>query len=172
MKDNFFKYYTELPQWAKGVVIVAGVGAIGLVGYKLYRKAFPSDTEKKAKEFINTINSDIQKWKKQGLTPSYPQGQYLTFASSAYEGMRYCAGDDYAATEDVMKKMQNNLDVALLIEAFGVRQNYCFGIPTGDPLDLFAMVKAELGDDWGGLTSYRVKNINDNWQKKGITYKI
>jgi LysM repeat protein len=61
-KDNLYKYYTELPQWAKGVVVVGGVGIIGLLGYKLYKKLFPSDSERTAQELLNTITSDIQRW--------------------------------------------------------------------------------------------------------------
>ncbi|CAI8156602.1 MAG: Uncharacterised protein [Formosa sp. Hel3_A1_48] len=172
MKDNIFKYYTELPQWAKGAVVIAATAAVGFVGYKVYRMVFPSDSEKQAQQLLNTIQNDIARWEREGLTPSYPEVQYQAMASSAYDGMRYCAGDNYTAVEEILKKMQNNLDVSLLVSAFGIRQNFCFGIPTGTPLDLFSFVKRELGDEWGGLTDYRIKRINDNWQKKGITYKV
>jgi len=171
-KDNLYKYYTELPQWAKGVVVVGGVGIVGLLGYKLYRKIFPSESERSAQELLNTITSDIQRWKREGLTQSYPDLQYKTFANVAYDGMRYCVGDSYGDVEEVMKKMQNNLDVAMLVDAFNIRQNYCFGIDAGTPLDLFSFVRRELGNDWFGLTDYRLQRINSSWQKKGITYKL
>lgn len=171
-KDNLYKYYTELPQWAKGVVVVGGVGVVGLLGFRIYRKLFPSDSERQAQQLLNTIATDIQRWRREGLSQSYPDLEYQTLANAAYEGMRYCAGDSYSDVETIMKKMQNNLDVALLIDAFGIRQNYCFGIPAGTPLDLMSFVRKELGNDWFGLTDYRVKRINDNWQKKGITYKV
>jgi hypothetical protein len=171
-KDNLYKYYTELPQWAKGVVIVGGVGIVGLLGFRIYRKLFPSESERSAQQLVNSIVSDIQRWRREGLTQSYPDLEYQTLANAAYEGMRYCVGDSYSDVETIMKKMQNNLDVAMLVDAFRTRQNYCFGIPTGTPLDLLSFVRKELGNDWGGITDYRVKNINDNWQRKGITYKI
>jgi len=172
MEDNFFKYYTELPTWAKGAVAIVGLGAFGFVGYKVYKIVFPSLSEKKAKEFLNSIAVDKQHWINKGIKASYTQPQYLTFATTAYEGMKVCVGDNYSAVEDVMKKMQNNLDVALLIEAFGVRQNYCFGLPQGEPIDLITFVKKELGNDYLGLTEYRLNNIKESWQKKGITYKL
>jgi hypothetical protein len=171
-KDNLYKYYTELPQWAKGVVIVGGVGIVGLLGFRIYRKLFPSESERSAQQLVNSIVSDIQRWRREGLTQSYPDLEYQTLANAAYEGMRYCVGDSYSDVETIMKKMQNNLDVAMLVDAFRTRQNYCFGIPTGTPLDLLSFVRKELGNDWGGITDYRVKNINDNWQRKGITYKL
>ena len=163
---KFYQYYTELPQWAKGLVVVGGVGAVGFVGYKIYRKVFPSEEQRQSQQ------KDIIRWENEGLTASYPEAEYQALANSAYDGMRYCAGDSYSTVEAVLKKMQNNLDVALLIDAFGIRQNYCFGIPAGTPLDLIAFVKKELGNDWFGLTDYRIKQINENWQKKGITYKV
>lgn len=171
-KNNLYKYYTELPQWAKGVVVVGGVGVVGLLGFKIYKKLFPSQSERTAQQLLNTISTDIVRWKREGLTQSYPDLEYQTLANSAYEGMRYCAGDSYSDVETIMKKMQNNLDVALLVDAFGIRQNYCFGIPAGTPLDLLSFVRKELGNDYFGLTDYRVARINNNWQKKGITYKV
>jgi hypothetical protein len=171
-KENIYRYYTELPQWAKGTVVVVSVGAVGFVGYRLYKKLFPSQSEKQSQQFLNNIKADILNFKSQGQVPSYPETQYSVLANSAYESMRYCVGDSYGTAEEVMKKMQNNLDVALLIDAFDMRQNYCYGIPTGLPLDLIAFLKKELGNDWFGLTDYRVVRINENWTKKGITYRI
>lgn len=171
-KDNLYKYYTELPQWAKGIVVVGGVGIVGLIGFKLYQKIFPSQTERDSQKLVNSLQGDIARWKREGLTQSYPDAEYQTLANSAYDGMRYCVGDTYSDVESIMKKMQNNLDVALLVSAFDVRQNYCFGIPTGTPLDLFSFVRRELGNDYAGLTDYRLKRINENWQNKGISYKL
>jgi hypothetical protein len=66
----------------------------------------------------------------------------------------------------------NELDVAKLIKAFGTRQNYVFGLPAGSSMDLLTFVQDELGNEYGGLTSYRVSSINADWKKKGISYQI
>ena len=60
----------------------------------------------------------------------------------------------------------------MLIKAFGFRQDYAFGVPTGEPKDLFTFVNSELGNEYGGLWSGRVKGINSDWKKKNITYTI
>lgn len=169
--SNFYKYYKDLPGWAKGVTVVAGVAAVGFVGYKLYKIAFPTASERKSQEFIKAINSDIDKYVSQGIIPSYPEAQYKAYANTIYDGMRYAIGDDYGSVEETLKKMQNNLDVALLIDAFGIKQNYAFGIPTGDPVDMITMIKSELGNEYF-FTDSRVQSVNRNWQSKGITYKI
>lgn len=169
--NNIYKYYKDLPGWAKGVTAVAVVTAAGFIGFKLYKVAFPSASQRKSQEFIKAINSDIDKFIYQGIKPSYPATQYKAYANTVYDGMRYAIGDDYSSVEEIMKKMQNNLDVALLIDSFGIKQNMAFGIPTGDPVDMITMIKTELGNEYF-LTDYRVQSINRDWQSKGITYKI
>lgn len=172
MANGVYKFYKDLPPWAKGVVVVGGGLVVFLVGRKIYKAVFPSDTEKRNRQLFQNINTEIQGYNNQGIKPSFSDSQYETFANTIYNSMRYAVGDDYATVELKMKEMKNNLDVAKLIKAFGKRQNYFFGLPTGEPMDLFTFIQAELGNDYAGLTNYRVKNINADWKKKGITYQI
>jgi hypothetical protein len=106
-----------------------------------------------------------------GLKATYPDSNYIGFASTIYEGMRYCVGDDYGTVETTLKKMKNDIDVAKLIKAFGMRQDYCVGIPESAPKDLFQFVQSELGNELM-VTNYRIKRINEDWKKKGITYQL
>ena len=172
MASNVYKYYKDLPSWAKGIVVVGGAVALFFVGKKVYKAVFPSESEKKNKQLLNDVNNEIRNYQQQGQQPSFAESQYETFANTIYNSMRFAAGDDYATVELTMKKMKNNIDVAKLLKAFGKRQDYFFGIPTGDPMDLFTYVQKELGNDYLGLTNYRVRNINADWKKKGITYQI
>jgi len=169
--NNLYKYYKDLPGWAKGVTAVAGVAAAGFIGFKLYKALFPSSAQRNSQQFIKSITSDIDKFRSKGMQQSYPDTQYKAYANSVYDVMRYAVGDEYGAVEEIMKKMQNDIDVALLIDAFGIRQNYAFGIPNGDPIDMITMIKNELGNEYFFL-DYRVQRINRDWQTKGITYKI
>lgn len=172
MDNKVYNYYKELPPWAKGVVVVGG----GLVAFfvlrRVYKAVFPSAEDRKNRQLLQDVNNEINVLNNQGVKPSFPESAYSTFANTIYNGMRYCAGDDYGTVEATLKKMKNDLDVAKLIKAFGKRQDYCFGIPASGELDLFTYVQKELGNDWGGLTNYRVKNINADWKKKGIKYEI
>lgn len=171
-QKGVYKYYKDLPPYVKSVVVL-GIGvALFFVGKQLYRRVFPSDQERQNKKLLNDINSEITDAKNAGQTPSYQDSQYNSFANQIYEGMRYAAGDNYGMVEDTLKKMNNDLDVTKLIKAFGARQNYAFGLPTGDPMDLFTFVQKELGNDYLGLTNYRVTRINENWKQKGIKYQI
>ena len=167
-----YQYYKDLPSWAKGVSVV-GVLLVGfIVGRKIYMTIVKSQQEKRNREYLRDVDSDISKNQQSGVKPSFSDSNYMSFANTIYNSMRYCVGDDYGSVESTMKKMNNDLDVAKLIKAFGVRQDYCFGIPSGDPMDLFTYVRKELGNDYAGITDYRVKHIMDDWANKGITYKI
>lgn len=167
-----YQYYKDLPPWAKGVVVVGGVLVVYLVGSRVYRAVFPTETEKKNRELEKNIDNEISKLQRNGVKASFSDSNYNTFANTIYNSMRYAVGDDYGTVVLTLKKMNNDLDVAKLVKAFGVKQDYFFGIPTGDKMDLFTYLQKELGNEYGGLTNYRVTNINADWKKKGITYQI
>lgn len=172
MKNQVYQYYKDLPSWAKGVVVVGGGLILFLVGKRVYKAVFPNEAERKNRQLFNDVGKEINNYQNAGLKASFVDSQYETFANTIYNSMRFASGDDYATVELTMKRMKNNLDVAKLIKAFGKRQDYFFGIPTGDPMDLFTYIQKELGNEYLGLTNYRVRNINSDWSKKGITYQI
>jgi len=167
-----YQYYKDLPPWAKGVVVVGGVVVVYLVGSRVYRAVFPTEAQRKNRELEKNIDSEISKLQGNGKKASFSDSNYNTFANTIYNSMRYAVGDDYGTVELTLKRMKNDLDVAKLIKAFGVKQDYFFGIPAGDKMDLFTYIQKELGNEYGGLTNYRVKRINEDWSKKGISYQI
>lgn len=171
MKVEAYKYYKELPPWAKGVVVVGGAVALFFVGKKLYGIVFPSAEAKRNAELNRNIDTEISRLQKTQKA-TFPDSSYNTMANTIYNSMRFAVGDDYGAVQDTLKKMKNDLDVAKLIKAFGTRQDYAFGIPVGDKMDLLTYVKKELGNEYFGLTSYRVTNINKDWAAKKISYTI
>ena len=159
--------YDNLP---KPIQYIA-IGGSAFILYMLYKRFFSNDKtqEETYKEVLKKIAEEEAK-NKQKLT--YPASQYLLFANLLNESMKYGIGDNYNAVVDTLKKMQNDKDVQTLLKAYGQRQGYVFGIPAGEPADLFTTIKKELGNEWGGLTSYKVDKINDDWKKKKIKYTI
>lgn len=172
-ENKVYRYYKDLPPWGKGVVITAGIGLLAFAAFKAYRLVFPSDEEKRNKKLATDINSEIKKHQSSGMQPSFQPSQYPIFANEIFTGLDSCWLDDYDLVEETMKKMKNDLDVALLIKAYDFRTTTCFfGLPeTSDSKDLFSAVKRELANDWGFL-DYRIKNINADWAAKKITYQL
>lgn len=172
MANKLGEAYKNLPPWSRGIIAIVGVGAVAFVGFKLYKSVFPSLQERQSRQLINEVESEVKGFQNQGMKQSFTDSQYNAFANDIYEGMRYAVGDNYANVERILLSMNNDLDVAKLIKAFGIRQDYAFGIPTGSGKDLITFVNSELGEDYGGLTRYRVDRINTNWKKKGIKYQF
>ena len=164
---KFTEKYNSLPM----PVQLAGYGVGLILLYKMYKTIFKSAQEQTNQQIVNEANKELQTYLKK-YKLSYAPSQYAAFANVIYESTKYGIGDNYGAVVDTLKKMRNNADVATLVKVYGSRQNYVFGIPAGEKRDLFTNIKAELGNEYGGLTSYRVRQINDDWTKKGITYKV
>jgi len=158
--------YNNLPEILKYLVWGSSLYII----YNLFIKK--SGSEQLTSNVINENENDIKKWVKAGFKPTLNLSDYPSIANTIYEGTKYGVGDNYGIVQAALKKLNNNLDVALLIASYGKKQNYNFGIPDGEPRDLFTNIRKELGSEYGGLTDYRVKDINTNWKNKGITYII
>jgi hypothetical protein len=171
MANKAFQYYKELPAWAKGVIAVVAVGGVVIIGWKVYKAIQKTTEEQKDKELLQGVDKEVKDLQNKGIKPSFKPSDYLQYAQTIHDSMKVCVGDSYGTAQDTLKKMKNDLDVALLIKAFGKRQDYCFGVPLSE-YALFSYVQKELGNEWGGITGYRVTDINADWKKKGITYQI
>jgi hypothetical protein len=169
--DNLYKYYKELPPVGKAIVVIGGGVILYLVGKPIYKKVFPSNEEKIAALALKNTSEDLKKFVASGLKQSYPDSQYNSLADSIYNAQRTSLGNDSGTIKNVLLKMNNNLDVAKLIQAYGIRQNYAFMIPT-EKFGLLGASNNGITQDLFGAFSYRVSEVNNDWSKKGITYKI
>lgn len=160
--------YNSLPQPLQYGILAGGL----FLAYKIYKKFTSTEktTEQAQNELKKQLELEEQKLKNQKL--SYPIGQYLLFGNLLHDSMKYGIGDNYPAVVNTLKKMNTDRDVLQLIKAYGNRQTYVFGIPAGEPKDLFTTIKSELGQEYAGLTSYKVDQINNDWKKKKIKYSI
>ena len=162
--DNIYKYYKDLPQWAKGIVVVGSLGLAYIVGSKIYVALKP-----KPQDVVN-IENDINHLNGK-MTPTYPEASYDNYAETIYQAQRTSLGNESGTIEDTAMLMNNDLDVAKLIKAYGTRQDYAFGFPT-EKYSLLGAMRKGISSDSFGIFSYRIGSINNDWQKKGITYKI
>ena len=162
--DKVYNYYKDLPPWAKGVVVVGGLGMVYIIGSKIY-----AATKPKTQDIVN-IENDINKLEVK-MQPSYGDASYDQYANTIYNAQRTSMGNDSGAILDVAKLMKNDLDIAKLVKAYGTRQDYAFGFPT-EKYGLFGAMRKGIESDLFGAYSYRIGKVNSDWASKGITYQI
>jgi len=95
---------------------------------------------------------------------SYEPEQYDIWADALYEAFNY-TGTNYGAVEDVITQLQTNDDLRALINAYGTRTLYVFGIPTASTNLPQAMIR-EL--NW----PYSVDDVNEDLTEQGITIQF
>ena len=152
---KIFQFYSNLPSWTKGVLVVFILLLILFVLYLILKAAKKTDEEK-------DIKKDKNKFIQEGQKPSYPLTNYQSFASRIYSSGLTTFGTDEDAIYDVFKKMQNDLDVVMLIEAFGNRRLE-FTIGSGENLGAF--LQSELDTD-------EIEEINKILAGKNIQYRF
>jgi hypothetical protein len=120
-------------------------------------KAVEQKERESVKQFVKTA------LKKQNPTKS--AGEWALIANTIYEDLRYSAIDDNKADAGYqIARVQNDADVAVLIEQFGKRQEYFFGIPTGSPKTLPEFITSNLSRS-------TLDAINGNYQRKNIKFR-
>lgn len=136
---------------------------VGVVGFGIYKiaKIFEDPNAHHQEQTQHTIDDDITKLINAGKVPSYPDSQYYTFADllqAAMEGM----GTDEDAILAVFEKINSDLDVLLLVKAFGIRSYHEFAWIDED-YTLTQWFQNELSD---GM----FEDINDILKDKGINF--
>jgi|GEM_PF-5367978 len=96
---------------------------------------------------------------------TYPKDQYVIWADSLYSAMNH-AGTSWGAILDVFDNMRTNDDVKELINAYGVRTLYVFGVPTAAK-NLPQSLTTEQSGSWNG-----VQEVNDILEANNITLRF
>ena len=163
-ESTVYKYYKDLPSWAKGITIVGLLGLTYIVGNKIFLALKPKPQE------IKNIEDDITNLQTK-QQPTYPASSYDNYAETIYQAQRTSLSNDSGTILDLAKLMKNDLDVALLVKAYGNRTDYVFGVPS-DNYTLFGAMRKGIESDLFGAFGYRLNSVNKDWESKGITYRI
>lgn len=153
------KYYHELPSWSKGIVNVTGfLAGLTIVGFASY---FAYKAIKKAKE-NKDVQGDIKDLSQQGSVQTYLTGNYKTFADKIVAaGTGNLISTDKAAILDVFKNMKTDMDITLLVKAFG--KHYA-GIANWDA-SLGSYLLTQIGKEG-------VDQVNHILELKSIKYRF
>ena len=183
--SKVFKVYQELPQWAKGVVVVGGLVVTYIVGNTIYKriKAFSDSAD--AQNKLRQLEDDLDKKLKQGQQPTFSSTQYNNFADSIqtlFEGCDYTTpiipvptswilnvgwSNSGASLFNILYQFNNDVDFLALQKAFATRTIskgwYCGGDYTN--VTLSQAVNKQLN-------SQEIYAINKLLTQKNITYRF
>jgi len=176
MDNKMITYYKELPQWAKGVVIVGGLLAIGLtIRGVIKRIRSKADLEKDLKQ-SKFADKELQDLINSGIKPTLSDSEVQGIIEGLVEAMNGC-GTDEAMIYSKFKQLNNEADVKKLISMWGVQ--YYRPCEASSPISYSRWLfnyKAYGGDisAWLGydLTKSEVENINKILGSKGIKHRF
>ena len=183
MENKALQVYKDLPSWAKGVVVVGGLGAAYLFANQIIKKIRLDAEKRKAEAELNNTREELENQIEQGVVPSYPKGTYDAWAQSIEDQFDGCdffisspfgIGGDYNELSasakkiyDIVEEMNNDRDFLELVDSFGVRTYDQCGWGTGnvENATLYKAVTDELNQD-------EINFINERLQNRGVTYKF
>ena len=131
--------------------------------FLVYRMLRPAGA-KEQQQTTTAIKTDIAKEENKGIEPTYSESNYKTLADRLYSAMN-TSGTDESAIYSVFQQMKTRIDVLKLIEAYGTRQLYVFGVPVGGKQNLSQALSDEL-------SSSEIAKVNQILFTKGINYKF
>lgn len=91
-----------------------------LFGSKIVNSIKRAIKTKGQKEELSDVTTQIIQLQQQGIKPTYGAVQYSTWANQLVEAFDGC-GTSNQVWKSVFGKMRNNLDIAILIDTYGVR---------------------------------------------------
>jgi hypothetical protein len=118
-------------------------------------------TDKKVTETVSAVTKEINQaaanLKKKSTTmtpaqvklvytPTYSPSYYLQLADALYEAFNHVGTND-TIVKNTMALMKKRLDVLKLIQAYGVRQTYVFGLKDGAASNLIGHLVSENAVD-------------------------
>lgn len=181
------KIWSDLPQWAKGVIAVGGIAIAYFTVRGVIKLVKDAKENKNAKKTQQEFQDDIKNLQQQGITPSFQPSQYRGWADIIETQFSGCDWKNnvfdmsdpllgWAGTysqsgqivASIFQQLKNDADFASLVTAYGNRTyDQCGTWPfAGDFTgNLFGAISDEL--DQGERDG-----LNSKLRSKGITYTV
>jgi hypothetical protein len=185
MANKAYQYYTELPSWAKGIVVVGTLGVVYFVGKGILDKIKANAQVAKQMETINTQTDEINQMQQSGVKPTFSDSQYKSWADGIANQFSGCDAipkvplvpakflgfitnwsGSGAYFVNIISKFKNDLDFLKLSQAYGIRTYDQCGWGTGDVTGTLAQAIADELDD------NEVTAINKVLSTSGIKYSF
>ena len=114
-----------LPSWAKGVIAVSVIAAVGIVAYKVYKLVSDIGEGKDEKAVLNLVDKEIKDKIKAGESLSKPLSTYASTANAIEEKLKGCelsAKPEVEVIKLVIGQVKKPIDWLQLTAAFGKRK--------------------------------------------------
>jgi hypothetical protein len=147
--------------------IVVGGGYFFIVKPLLVKLGILPSAQQVQQEQSSTTNiSDYVNSALVKQTPTKSKGEWQIIANNIYNDLSKSGiADNKSDAGYQVARVQNDADFALLYDTFGKRQEYFFGIATGNLQDLVQFIT-------GNLSKSDIATINDNYLRKGIKFRF
>jgi hypothetical protein len=175
-QNKLIEVYKGLPDWARGLTIVGGIGILFYIGYTAIRRVRNVAQLQKDLEESDTAEKELKDLKNKGVNPTLNNSQIQSIIASLVQAMSGCGSDEDMVYE-AMRKLNNDADVLLLINRWGIQ--YYQPCPVTDPISysMYLANPRRFGgalSNWlsNDLTSSEIKKINNILSQKGIKFKF
>jgi hypothetical protein len=176
-----YKYYKELPTWAKGVVVVGILGAVGYVAYTTVKRLKDDAKKREALKTLDTTRQELQQQIDNGVLPTFEKSVYDGIALGLVDKFSGCDcchtpflwnvteyGDLSGSGKALYDKLQtfnNDRDFLELVDSFGIQTYDDCGWGSISNVNLYQAVSNELA-------SQELPFINLELANRGITYQF
>jgi hypothetical protein len=148
MKTQFIKSnISDLPQWAKGIIAIALLGGVAVVSYMVYKKIKKDKSNKNTDKVISQSQKEADDLIRSGMKLTHPKSTYLSVANYIQNMLDGCeiGSSELSVVKKVVFCVDNKLDWATLVIAFGTRKIDNCGFFTGDTMyELPALLSEQL----------------------------
>lgn len=169
---KLWKWFTEKPLWFQiGIIIL-----IAFILYQIYKWIKAKAEAGNYNAAVSQSQTALNQLAQQGVTPSYGQAQYTTWANSLESLFQGCtlandSASGWPALSEIFNNMKNDADIYALIKAYGVRTTDRCGLWNGDnSSDLSATITDHFSGAEAFLIRHSISDINDILKKNGLTF--
>jgi len=176
MANKVYTFYKDLPQWAKGVVVVGGIAIVYFTAKQIINRIRGQAERKFDLQESDSASSDLQDLAQQGVKPTLSNTQIDNIINSLVMAMNDC-GTNEDAVYNQFKKLNNIADVYLLLKRWQIRYYTPCAIQSPISFAKYQFNNKAFGGNLSTWLSYdltqsEIAKINKILSDKGIKYKF
>ena len=166
MQAQIFAFIVKYKWWFIGIAALI-IGWF-TVGKPLINWIKRNNKTKGQKQELSDVTTTIENLQQQGVKLTYQPSQYSTWANQLVQAFDGC-GTGWETVKNIFTKLRNNLDVAILIDSYGVRSYDKCNWSEAWLSDFTGSLSESLVDE---LDEDELKELNGWLKSNGINYSF